>query len=156
MIIGMKSLKNKHLGFTLVELIIVLLILGVLAAIIVPKISNYVEDAKSVGSFAQLKNIRSSLELYRTQHNNRYPTLAALQDGWGVMTNKTNADGSIADDGRFGPYLQQEPKNPWTEGVSVVSFSSSGDITDGWRYDEDSGDILAVGFDEANGSFNPP
>ena len=143
-------------GFTLVELIIVLLILGVLAAIIVPKISNYVDDAKTVGTYAQLKNIRSAFELFRTQHNNRYPTLAELQDNWGVLVNNTNIDSSISVDGKYGPYMQQSPKNPWTESTAVVNIISTGDITDGWRYNENTGEIAPVGFDEGTGDFTSP
>ncbi len=143
-------------GFTLVELIIVLLILGVLAAIIVPKISNYVEDAKSVGTYAQLKNIRSAFELYRTQHNNKYPTLSELQSEWSVMISNTNIDGSVSVDGKFGPYMQQSPKNPWTESSVVINIVSGGDITDGWRYNENTGEIIPVGFDEGSGEFSSP
>ncbi len=155
---GFKTKNSKHLqlGFTLVELIIVLLILGVLAAIIVPKISNYVEDAKSVGTLAQLKNIRSAFELYRTQHNNKYPTLADLQSNWSVMINNTSIDGSLSVDGKYGPYMQQPPKNPWTESTSVVNIVSAGDIADGWRYNENTGEIVPVGFDEGTGKFAEP
>lgn len=146
----------KSSGFTLVELIIVLLILGVLASIIVPKISNYVEDAKSVGTFAQLKNIRSAFELYRTQHNNDYPTLAQLQSEWGVLLKKTALDGNISTDAKYGPYLQQPPRNPWTESYEVILMSNPGDMTDGWRYEEGAGDITPVGFDEGSGTFVTP
>lgn len=148
------QLHNK--GFTLVELIIVLLILGVLAAIVVPKISNYVDDAKSVGTYAQLKNIRSAFELYRTQHNNNYPSLADLQANWSVLLTNTNVDGSVDPKGVFGPYIQQPPKNPWTNSSSVVNAASTGDINDGWRYDEITGEIRPVGFDEGTGRFSPP
>ena len=154
--INIKSHKHFQFGFTLVELIIVLLILGVLAAIIVPKISNYVEDAKSVGTFSQLKNIRSAFELYRTQHNNKYPTLADLQSNWSVMINNTNIDGTISVDGKFGPYMQQPPKNPWTESSLVINIVSAGDMSDGWRYNENTGEIIAVGFDEGTGKFVEP
>lgn len=152
----MNRYNFKTRGFTLVELIIVLLILGVLAAIVVPKISNYVDDAKSVGTYAQLKNIRSAFELYRTQHNNNYPTLAELQSSWGVLLLTTNVDGIINPEGKFGPYMQQAPKNPWTESSSVVNAASTGDSNDGWRYDENTGEISPVGFDEAAGTFTPP
>lgn len=151
-----KKLKPHHQGFTLIELVIVLLILGALAAIIVPKISNYVNDAKTVSTFAQLKNIRSAFELYRTQHNNRYPALEDLQNNWGVMIYNTDSDGTINVNGSYGPYMQQAPKNPWTDSSQVLNFINSGDINDGWRYNENTGDIIAVGFDESTGKYIEP
>lgn len=103
-----------------------------------------------------IKNIRSSFELYRTQHNNIYPALSSLQNNWLPLLEKTSISGNIDPSEKYGPYMQQPPKNPWTEQSTVVNITSSGDITDGWRYDENTGEIAAVGFDESTGTFSPP
>src|SRR5918996_4328030 len=60
-------------GFTLVELLIVVIILAVLAAIIVPQFSSATKDAQDAALDANLSSIRSAIELYRAQHNGAYP-----------------------------------------------------------------------------------
>lgn len=148
----MKARKNQ--GFTLVEILIVVVILGILAAIVIPQFTNASESAKASSLVSQMQTIRSQLELYQVQHNGNYPTLAQLQASWGVMTSKTDVDGTINASGAYGPYLQQAPKNPFTNSSTVVA--SGGAATDGWVYTETTGAISAVGFDESTQTFTSP
>ena len=138
-------------GFTLVEILIVVIILGILAAIVIPQFTNASENAKGSSLYTQLQTIRSQLELYQVQHNGDYPTLAQL---WGNMTSKTDVDGTVNASGDFGPYLQQSPVNPFTNSSTVVAASPA--ATDGWVYTASSGGITAVGFDESTGVFTSP
>ena len=72
------SRKSIRKGFTLVEILIVVVILGILAAIVIPQFTNASESAKGSSLVSQLQTIRGQLELYQTQHNGSYPTLAQL------------------------------------------------------------------------------
>ncbi len=139
----MKFTNRVKQGFTLVEILIVVVILGILAAIVIPQFTNASETARGSSLQTQLSTIRSQLELYQVQHNGDYPTLVQLQASWGVMTSKTEVDGTINVAGDFGPYLQQPPKNAFENSSTV------GDIGDaaaalGWVYDEDTGTVKAV------------
>jgi general secretion pathway protein G len=118
-------------GFTLVEILIVVVILGILAAIVVPQFTNASESAKSNSLYTQLQTLRSQFELYQVQHNGNYPDLNGdgANDLWTCMTSKTDVTGTVSAAGAYGPYLQQDPKNPFT-GKSVVKADSSGD----WQY----------------------
>ena len=153
-----RTLKSQ--GFTLVEILIVVVILGILAAIVIPQFTSASESARASSLSAQLQTIRSQLELYQIQHNGDYPTLANLQiddagtglDGWQPLTTLTEQDGTIrlngagADGDELGPYLQKAPNNAFTSngnGVQVDAFGNAGP-TLGWLYDEDSGEIKAV------------
>lgn len=135
----MQSRKNS--GFTLVEILIVVVILGILAAIVIPQFTNASESAKASSAISTLQAIRSQLELAQTQHQGTYPDLAT--DGWVVLTGETNPvadytedDGDDGINGNMvGPYLQQEPTNPFTGG-SVIG-------TD-WNYDNATGDIFLI------------
>lgn len=71
----MQSLFKRPLqaGFTLVELLIVVIILSVLAAIIVPQFTSATVDAKEAALDANLARVRSAIELFHAQHNNFYP-----------------------------------------------------------------------------------
>jgi prepilin-type N-terminal cleavage/methylation domain-containing protein len=70
----MQSLKRSlQAGFTLVELLIVVIILSVLAAIIVPQFTSATVDAKEAALDANLARVRSAIELFHAQHNNFYP-----------------------------------------------------------------------------------
>lgn len=127
-------------GFTLVEILIVVVILGILASIVIPQFTNASESAKASSITSQLRTIRGQLQLYQVQHNGSYPTLAQLQASWGVMTSKTHVDGTINASGAYGPYLQQPPKNP-IENSSTVAAAAAAGV--GWVYDASTGNIRA-------------
>ena len=115
-------------GFTLVEILIVVVILGILAAIVIPQFTSASEDAKASSLQSQLQTIRSQLEIYQVQHNGGYPDL--LANGWDQMTGTTNAEGNAGDD--YGPYLQQPPRNSFT-GSSTVADAAGAEV--GWVWD---------------------
>src|ERR1700690_4619340 len=69
---------RKNSGFTLVEILIVVIILGVLAAIVIPQFTNASTDARKSNMASQDQTIKSQISLYSLQHNDTYPTLANL------------------------------------------------------------------------------
>lgn len=144
--------RIRH-GFTLVEILIVVVILGILAAIVIPQFTSASETAKASSLVSQLQTIRSQLELYQVQHNGNYPTLAQLNADWGVMTGRTDVDGAIgttAGTHVYGPYLQKPPSNPFlttTGGVNIdLTDISGGDAyaATGWGYNANTGAIKAM------------
>jgi len=166
----MAQRTRNSTGFTLVEILIVVVILGILAAIVIPQFTSASDDAKGASLYTQLQTIRSQLELYQVQHNGDYPTLAQLQDDtnstdgdWGVMINKTNVDHTFTGTPELGPYLQQPPKNPFantdvatlvlgSDATPIATDGTAGDLaTSGWIYNEDTGQIVASGFNEGTG-----
>jgi len=120
----------------LVEILIVVVILGILAAIVIPQFSQASTEAKLNSLMSNLQSMRSQIELYKVQHNDNPPSLANFT---AQMTGKTNMDGTVSDTGEFGPYLQRIPNNPFT-GSNTVVASGDGD----WGYDEDTGKIWAA------------
>jgi len=121
-------------GFTLVEILIVVVILGILAAIVIPQFTNASTAAKASSVLSQLQTLRSQVELYKNQHNNEYPTSDGTLGGdwdWTKMTLKTDIDGntgSTAGTHIYGPYMQQAPKNPF---VAADVNTDMGTATDG-------------------------
>lgn len=65
--------ENRQAGFTLVELLIVVIILAILAAIVVPQFASSTKDASDAALRSNLASLRSALDLYRQQHNGAYP-----------------------------------------------------------------------------------
>ncbi len=141
--------QNK--GFTLVEILIVVVILGILAAIVIPQFTNASETAKASSLISQLQTIRSQLELARVEHNGYYPDLST---NWNYMTTATarssTSAGAYTAGSDVGPYLQQAPKNPFqgTGGSDTVialaaDGTASADANSGWAYRQASGEIKA-------------
>ena len=169
----MKFQKTKLVkGFTLVELLIVVIILAILAAIIVPQFSASTNDAKAAALQSNLANMRSAIEFYYQEHG-EYPganiaTGATCVNGAAVTAGAANSEEALIaqltrytnDDGlactgkdattfRYGPYLKGAiPDNP--EGtnntITVVSAGVLGlatGSTGGWRYDTVTGEFIA-------------
>jgi len=118
---------GRSSGFTLVEILIVVIILGILAAIVIPQFTNASQDARKNSLTSQLQTVRSQLELYKLQHLDQLPTVLAAggtgTGSWAQMVEQTNADQSTTGTPTFGPYLQQAPVNPLNSsaGVGIVS-----------------------------------
>ena len=69
-------MRRTRKGFTLVEILIVVIILGILAAIVIPQFTEASNDARLSALISDLQTVRSQLELYKVQHLDRYPDTA--------------------------------------------------------------------------------
>jgi len=153
MSMGSKLAGNRVTGFTLVELIIVVSILGILAALVIPKFTNASVLAQVASTQDQLRSTRTALERYKLDHNDTYPDIS---DMWGALTGKSDLDGTLNAAGNYGPYLQSVPENPFTKSTTVVAFGA-GTASDGWEYDvTGQPPIVAVGFDEVTETYTAP
>jgi general secretion pathway protein G len=126
-----RSSNNK--GFTLVEILIVVIILGILAAIVIPQFSNASTDAKKNSLTSQLQTMRSQVELYKLQHNDKMPVKfqtdgtyggATKESDWEGLTGQTDVSGNtgsaMVGNEKYGPYLQQIPVNPLNGETTIV------------------------------------
>jgi len=114
---------------------------------VIPNFANASQDAKENTTKVTLKMIRGQLELFKVQHNGKYPDLGNSGQGyWNIMMSKSTATqvgpaaGSAT--GEFGPYFRDIPVNP-LNGLSSVSGISAGNPA-GWRYDSTTGEIKAT------------
>lgn len=127
-------LKN---GFTLLELVIVIAILSLLAAIIAPKMMGRADDAKIADAKIQIRNLETALKLYKLD-NGDYPD---TQQGLEALIIKP-ATGNVPNKYREGGYLEQKkiPLDPWGNPYIYISPGIHGDF-----------DILSYGSDGKDG-----
>ena len=111
-------------GFTLIEILIVVVILGILAAIVIPQFTDAAEDAQLASAQSTIQTIRGQVELFNVQTGG-YPTFAG-----GAWTELTTAN-----------YLQGEPRNSMrnnataiASGTAAPGAASGGVATDGWYW----------------------
>lgn len=112
------------------------------AAIIIPQFSNASNDARASAAMSTTQSLQAQLELYKLQHNDSYPTLREMS-GFSVLVQTTDASGVASPSGRYGPYLQAPPVNPFTGSSQVVSIQSPVSSA-GWAYDPTNGKILPI------------
>ena len=123
-------------GFTLVEILIVVIILGILAAIVIPQFTSASQDARKNSLTSQLQTIRSQLELYKLQHLDKLPDqLIGGTTDWSQLINKSDNTGTTgtATSLPFGPYLQSAPVNSMNVFSSARSWAIANERTPGRR-----------------------
>ena len=129
----------RRRAFTLVEILVVVVILGILGAIVVPQFSTASEESRDSALKQNLLRMRQQIEYYSQQHNGDHPTLANFID---QMTLATDEAGAIIAPGtpgpHLGPYLQKMPRNPYTDTIPLGSGAVG---TSAWFYDETTGHI---------------
>lgn len=116
-------------GFTLIELMVVLVIIGVLAALIVPNVLDRAEDARITAARTDVNNLMQALKLYKLD-NQRYPTTA--QGLQALMAKPT--EGPIP--GNWKHYLDKLPNDPWGRPYQYLNPGVRGEV-----------DVLSFGAD---------
>jgi len=122
-------------GFTLVEILIVVVILGILAAIVIPQFTDASTEAKYASLASNLQMLRAQIELYKIQHNDEPPDMPEATFVR-QLTEQTDVYGAVGTD--FGPYMRDIPVEPFTNSATVSAGGSSG-----WNYTESTGEIWA-------------
>ncbi len=125
--------RRKQAGFTLIELMIVIIIIGLIAGIVTPNIIKRLDKAKQNTAFAQIESLSQALDSFRLD-TGRYPT---TQEGLMALVKKPAAKAEKWD----GPYLKKElPRDPWGNDYEYKSPGAHGDF-----------DIISYGADGKEG-----
>jgi len=112
--------KTRANGFTLIEILIVVIILGILAAIVIPQFSNATTNARTASLQSTVQTLRSQIALYKLQHGDALPNLVT---DWTPFTlAAVYPAGSTTS---FGPYLPSIPSNSLSGGFVVVDGTSA-------------------------------
>lgn len=132
----MNAIRNKN-GFTLIEIMVVIVILAMLAALVGPKLMGRSDDAKLTDAKVQIKNIETALKFYKLDSGN-YPT---TEQGLNALITKPTV-GLIPKNYKDGGYLESKkvPKDPWGNDYLYVSPGEHGDY-----------DLFSYGADGAKG-----
>ena len=123
--------RKSRRGFTLVEILIVVIILGILAAIVIPQFTNASNDARNNSVASTLQTLRSQIELFKIQHNDTPPAAANLVALLTGKSSTTETSTNTATGTAFGPYVQTFPTNPVVGSSAVVNTPTLGS---GWYY----------------------
>ena len=131
----------KSRAFTLVEILIVVIILGILAAIVIPQFTNASNNARSSSVQSTLQTVRSQIELFKLQHSDTPPTATAITNWQLFLTTSTTTETNVTNPAgvAFGPYMQTAPVNPMNSQSAVGTAAAT---TVGWVYTNTAGSGL--------------
>jgi len=160
----MVKLNKNRTGFSLIELVIVVVILGIIAAIAIPRIGSGSQSAGQSALRANLASLRNAIDWYYSEHKNKYP--GELGDGTNAagselafanqLTKYTNADGRFSDEKLathpFGPYIRGTiptlsvgtNKGEATVDVQAITTPLAVNVAGGtgWIYSTSTGQII--------------
>jgi general secretion pathway protein G len=116
-------LTRRARGFTLIEIMVVVVIMGVLAALVVPKLLSRTGESKIAAAKVDIATIMQSLKLYKLD-NTRYPT---TEQGLQALLVKPTS-GPAANGWKEGGYLEKMPKDPWGFQYQYLSPGVKGEV----------------------------
>ena len=116
-----RARKLAQAGFTLIELMVVLVIIGVLAALIVPNVLDRADDARVTAARTDVNNLMQALKLYKLD-NQRYPS---GEQGLQALVAKPSA-GAVPPNWK--PYLDKLPNDPWGRPYQYLNPGVKGEI----------------------------
>ena len=128
-----KSARVVLRGFTLIEIMVVLVILGVLAALIVPNVLDRADDARTTAARTDVANLVQALKLYKLD-NQRYPT---AEQGLKALIAKPTVNPVPPN---WKPYLEKLPNDPWGRPYQYLNPGVKGEI-----------DVMSFGADGQSG-----
>ncbi|MEO6974310.1 MAG: type II secretion system major pseudopilin GspG [Gallionella sp.] len=110
-------------GFTLIEIMVVVVIMGIMAALIVPKLMGRTDDARIIAAKQDIATIMQALKLYKLD-NQHYPT---TEQGLQALVTKPSS-GPSANGWKTGGYIDKLPKDPWGNSYQYLSPGIKGEI----------------------------
>lgn len=129
--------KNRQQGFTLIELMVVLAIIGVLSALILPNVLGRSDDARMTAARTDVGNLMQALKLYKLD-NHRFPS---TEQGLNALILKPTTEPLPAN---WKPYLDKLPNDPWGSPYQYLNPGIKGEV-----------DVLSFGADgQAGGEGN--
>lgn len=135
----MNLARTATRAFTLVEILIVVVILGILAAIVVASMGNSTQEAAVGTTIHELHKLERAIEVYQARHENLLPSVEAGEGTWGELIGRE--------------YLKEAPLNPYVGGANakVIVIADAPDAayqtSHGWVYSATTGEVWAGGFD---------
>ena len=124
---------RRAAGFTLIALMVVLVIIGVLAALIVPNVLDRTDDARATAARTDVHNIMQALKLYKLD-NQRYPT---PEQGLAALVQRPSTPPVP---GNWKPYLEKLPSDPWGQPYQYLNPGIKGEV-----------DVMSFGADGKSG-----
>jgi general secretion pathway protein G len=142
-------MKRKARAFTLVEILIVVVILGILAAMVVPQFVNATVEAEQKSAYHEVQKLRRAIEVYQVRNANVLPDIEEGDRTWGSL---------VLD---AGEYLKDAPVNPYVgDNKGIIVFGNAPDgayHTDyGWIYNPATGEVWAASFDANDTPYPKP
>lgn len=110
-------------GFTLVEIMVVVVIIGILGALVVPKLLGRTGESRVVAAKTDIATLMQALKLYKLD-NQRYPT---TEQGLQALTTKPTS-GPSANGWKDGGYVEKLPKDPWGNSYQYLSPGLHGEV----------------------------
>ena len=125
----------RHAGFTLIEILVVIVILGILAAMIVPKVMTRPDEARVVAAKQDIASLMQAMKIYRLD-SKRYPT---PEQGLQALVSKPT-QAPLPDNWKGGGYVERLPLDPWGNSYQYLNPGLHGEI-----------DVFSYGADGAPG-----
>jgi general secretion pathway protein G len=134
-----RVMRSRQRGFTLIEIMVVVVIIGLLTAVVTTQVMGRVDDARVNKVQQDIKALELALQMYRLD-NSRYPT---TEQGLAALVQKPTIE-PIPPNWRPGGYLQRYSKDPWKEDYIYVSPGEHGEY-----------DLYSLGADKKEGGEGP-
>ena len=130
--VGRRTLPQQFSrGFTLIEIMVVVVIMGILASLVVPKLMSRTGESRVAAARVDISTVMQALKLYKLD-NQRYPT---TEQGLQALLTKPTS-GPAANGWKAGGYLEKMPKDPWGNSYQFLSPGLHGEV-----------DVISLGAD---------
>ncbi len=142
-------MRSRRTGFTLVEILMVVILLAIVASIVIPQMTDVTTISREANLRENLSKIRVHIQVYRNSHVT-FPDADKLSDQLTMFTSFEGETSATKDANHpYGPYLEQMPANPITGDRAVrttadtTAYFPPGDSDGGWWYNEANGRFFA-------------